>query len=63
LISGIEFSLTDITPDGTAMVENATVVGRSAGNSADVRQLNNKNAWGVVTARSENFWVRDVNFC
>jgi hypothetical protein len=59
LIAGIEFSLTDQTMDGTAMINGAIVVGSSV--NAD-EHTTSSFSHGIITARTENFQVNDVAF-
>lgn len=59
ILAGIEFSLTDQTMDGTAMIANALVVGHSA-NADDETKSNSPH--GIITPRTENFQVHNVSF-
>jgi hypothetical protein len=60
ILAGIEFSLTDQTGDNMARIENATIVGRSAGNQEE--RLWMANPRGIITPRTENFTVMGVKF-
>lgn len=58
LIAGLEFSVCT-TMDGTAQINGALVIGRS--DNAD-EITNSTFSHGIITPRSENFQVNNVNF-
>jgi hypothetical protein len=59
LISGLEVSLSTQTADGTAQINGAIVIGRSANADATT---NSTFSYGITTPRYENFQVHNVNF-
>ena len=60
LIAGIEVSQTRDTPDGTAQIKNALLIGASTINGEDITKTSSIR--GIITPRTENFLVNGANF-
>lgn len=59
LVAGLEYSLTTVTADGTAMIDGALVIGHSE-NAEDRTRWSFSH--GIITPRYENFQVHNVSF-
>jgi hypothetical protein len=60
ILAGIEFSLTNEVADNMAGIYNATIVGRSKGNSEMLLEIADPH--GIITPRTENFTINGVDF-